>query len=172
MGGVRLSLFKSLNRSIKNSSCKQTRLAEYASLGPAKSSPFQKKERYASFRAIGCGYPLDRSSLESKPSLSIVSSFSSSLRLHNAKPFLGVHSSFLGGHSSYPRAFSTGTGDGNGIDWVDKAKDVLHTSVDAVTETARKAKESSAELSPHVQQLLDSNPYLKDVIVPVSLTMT
>ncbi|KAJ0250005.1 Mechanosensitive ion channel protein 1 [Hirschfeldia incana] len=46
-------------------------------------------------------------------------------------------------------------------DWVHKAKDVLH-------ETANKAKEASDQLTPHVQQLFDSNPYLKDV----SLTMT
>ncbi|KAF8051377.1 hypothetical protein N665_1737s0001 [Sinapis alba] len=52
----------------------------------------------------------------------------------------------------FARAFSSQP---DGIDWVHKAKDVFHD-----------------ELTPHLQQLLDSNPYLKDVMVPVSLTMT
>uniref|UniRef100_A0A1J3FB49 Mechanosensitive ion channel protein 1, mitochondrial n=2 Tax=Noccaea caerulescens TaxID=107243 RepID=A0A1J3FB49_NOCCA len=195
MAGVRLSLLQSLHRSTK-SSCKPhsahvrrpfSRLAEYAKQPPAKSSPvfsgFQKKkEPYACFnllnshvRAIGCAYPLDGA----KASPSMVP-FSSNLRMPNAKLF--IYSTPLLGHSSYARAFSTkpdivspgatGSGDGNSIDWVEKAKDVLQTSVDAVTETARKANEASNELTPHVQQLLDSNPYLKDVIGPVSLTMT
>ncbi|CAD5326680.1 unnamed protein product [Arabidopsis thaliana] len=108
-------------------------------------------------------------------------SFSSNIRLHNdAKPF-----NYLS-HSSYARAFSsksddfgsivasgvTGSGDGNGNDWVEKAKDVVQTSVNAVAETAKKTKDVSDEMIPHVQQFLDSNPYLKDVIVPVSLTVT
>lgn len=178
MAGVRLSLLKSLYRSI-NSSCKPhsaqvRRLAEeYTDLQPAKSfcvfSAFQKKEPYTSFnllksrvRAIGFGYPL----------LDGVSN----LRMHSAKPF-NYSIPLLLSHSSYARPFSstpgaTGTGDGNDIDWVDKAKHVLQTSVDAVTETARKTKDASDEMIPHVQQLLDSNPYLKEVIFPISLTMT
>lgn len=181
MAGVRLSLLRSRHRSI-SSSC-YSRLAEYANLQAAKSSPVfsgfhKKKEPYASslnllnshVRAFGSGFPLDGAS----PSSPSVVSFSSNLRLLNAKPF--NYSTHLLGHSSYARAFSTKPdslgGDGNGIDWVDKAKDVLHTIVDALTETARKAREASDELTPHVQQLLDSNPYLKDVIVPVGLTMT
>ncbi|VVB06789.1 unnamed protein product [Arabis nemorensis] len=201
MAGVRLSLLRSLHRSVNSSSCKPHHQAQvrrsYSRLTeprPANSSSpvfsgFQKKEPYASFnllnshvRAFSCGFPLDGVSHKSKRSSPSVVSFSSNLRLLNAKPF--YYSTPLLGHSSYTRAFSTkpddlgsivasgATGDGNGIDWVEKAKDVLHTSVDAVTETARKAREASDELTPHVQQLLDSNPYLKDVIVPVSLTMT
>ena len=46
----------------------------------------------------------------------------------------------------------------------------LQSSVDDVTETAKKTKDVSDEMIPHVQQ--DSNPYLKDVIIPVTLTMT
>ncbi|CAN7000107.1 unnamed protein product [Brassica oleracea var. botrytis] len=69
----------------------------------------------------------------------------------NAKPF-----------PLLARAFSSQP---DGTDWVHKAKDVFY-------ETANKAKEASDELTPHVQQLLDANPYLKEVMVPVSLTMT
>lgn len=199
MAGVRLSLLRSLHRSsckphhqaqVRRS---YSRLTEYSNPRPANSSPvfsgIQKKEPHASFnllnshvRAFSCGFPLDGESNKSKRSSPSVVSFSSNLRLHSAMPF--YYSTPLLGHSSYTRAFSTkpddlgssigasGGSDGNGIDWVEKAKDVLNTSVDAVTETARKARDASDELTPHVQQLLDSNPYLKDVIVPVSLTMT
>lgn len=201
MAGVRLSLLKSLYRST-SSSCKPhsaqvlrpfSRLADYADLLLAKSSSMvQKKQPYASFnllnshpaRSITCGNPLLHGvSHKPKPSPSpSIVSFSSNLRLHNNfKPF-NYSIPFLG----YSRAFSsksdnfgsivapgvTGTGDGNDIDWVDKAKDVLQTSVDAVTETARKTKEASDEMIPHVHQFLHSNPYLKEVIVPISLTMT
>ncbi|CAH8273656.1 unnamed protein product [Arabidopsis lyrata] len=172
MAGVRLSLLKSLQRSI-NSSSKPHSAAKSL-------SGFQKKEPYASFnllnnshaRSFTCGInPLDGP----KASPSMVSF----TRLHNAKPF-NYSIPFLG-HSSYARAFSSksdgivspgGDGNGNDIDWVEKAKDVLQTSVDAVSETARKTKEASDEMIPHVQQFLDSNPYLKEVIVPISLTMT
>ncbi|KFK30613.1 hypothetical protein AALP_AA6G004300 [Arabis alpina] len=154
MAGFRLSLLRSLHRSVNSSSKPAQSLRSYSRLAEsANSSPvfsgFNKKEPHAS-------------------------SLSSNLRLLNATPF--NYSTPLLGYSSYTRAFSskpdnlaTGNGDGNGIDWVEKAKDVLNT---AVTETAKKARDASDELTPHVQQLLDSNPYLKDVIVPVSLTMT
>lgn len=53
-----------------------------------------------------------------------------------------------------------------GSDFVDKVKDAWHTAVDAGTYTAQKAKEASDELIPYTHQLLDSHPYLKDVIIP------
>ncbi|CAN8237648.1 unnamed protein product [Cochlearia groenlandica] len=161
MAGVRLSLLKSLYRSIKPSSSSSANLRS----SPLLSRSHEKKETYSSFSphhltAFAFRYPLH----ESKP----IVSFPSNLRLLHAKPF--NYSLPL----SCSRAFSSNSaaGDGNGVDWFDKAKDVLQNSTDAVTETARKAKEASHELTPHVQQFLDSNPYLKEVIVPVSLTMT
>lgn len=175
MAGVRLSLLKSLQRSINSSSKPHSAAKSF--------SGFQKKEPYASFnllnnshaRSFTCGRnPLDGP----KASPSMVP-FTPNLRLHNAKPF--NYSIPFSGHSSYARAFSSksdgivapgGDGNGNDIDWVEKAKDVLQTSVDAVSETARKTREASDEMIPHVQQFLDSNPYLKEVIVPISLTMT
>ncbi|XP_010426808.1 PREDICTED: mechanosensitive ion channel protein 1, mitochondrial-like [Camelina sativa] len=168
MAGVRLTILKSLQRSA--------------------SSAFRKKEPFnllnsphiARSITTTCGNPLldGVSSPSHRPKAS-----SSNLGL---KPF-NYSIPFLG-HYSYARAFSskpdnfgsivapavTGTGDGsNGdVDWVVKAKDVLQTSVDAVTQTARKTKEASDDMIPHVHQFLDSNPYLKEVIVPISLTMT
>ncbi|OMP00352.1 Mechanosensitive ion channel MscS [Corchorus olitorius] len=59
-----------------------------------------------------------------------------------------------------------------GSEWVDKVKEAWHSVVDGIRYTGNKAKEASNELQPHVEQLLDSHPYLKDVIVPVGLTLT
>ncbi|KAK9280525.1 hypothetical protein L1049_014217 [Liquidambar formosana] len=59
-----------------------------------------------------------------------------------------------------------------GSDWVDKVKDALQSAVDAATFTGQKAKEASDEMTPYVQQLLDSHPYLRNVIIPVSGTLT
>lgn len=55
-------------------------------------------------------------------------------------------------------------------DWPEKIKDLWQSAVDAATHTGQKAKEASAELSPHVEQFLDSHPYIKNVVVPVSVT--
>ncbi|KAK3009393.1 hypothetical protein RJ639_014656 [Escallonia herrerae] len=59
-----------------------------------------------------------------------------------------------------------------GNDLVDKVKDVWKSAVDAVSYTGEKAKEASTELTPYVEQLLDSHPYLRDVIVPVGCTLS
>lgn len=56
-----------------------------------------------------------------------------------------------------------------GSEVVDKVKDAWQNVVDF---TGQKVKEASDELNPHLQQLLDANPYLKDVIIPVSCTLT
>ncbi|KGN56499.1 mechanosensitive ion channel protein 1, mitochondrial isoform X1 [Cucumis sativus] len=58
-----------------------------------------------------------------------------------------------------------------GRDLLEKVKDVWQSAVDAASFTGQKAKEVSDELSPHVDKLLDSHPYLKNVIVPVSMTL-
>lgn len=73
--------------------------------------------------------------------------------------------------SVVPAASGASEGD-IGNYWLDKAKDVWQSAVDATSYTGQKAKEASAELSPYVDQFLDSHPYLKDVIVPVSATLT
>ncbi|XP_074272879.1 mechanosensitive ion channel protein 1, mitochondrial [Silene latifolia] len=62
-----------------------------------------------------------------------------------------------------------GGGDGGmvGGEWVDKVKDGFKSVVDV---TSQKAQETSDQLTPHVQQVLDSNPYLKDIVVPIGGT--
>ncbi|KAH6779916.1 Mechanosensitive ion channel protein [Perilla frutescens var. hirtella] len=58
-----------------------------------------------------------------------------------------------------------------GDDWIPKIKEVWQSAVEAVKYTGEKAKEASNEAAPHVQQLLDAHPYLRDVIVPVGGTL-
>lgn len=75
---------------------------------------------------------------------------------------------------------ASGTSDGGvgnlegvlGGDWDVKIKDAGRSVVDAVTVTGEKAKESWNVLIPHVQQILDANPYLRDVVWPISGTLT
>ena len=59
-----------------------------------------------------------------------------------------------------------------GSDWVDKVKDVWQSAVDAAAYSGQKAKETSEELAPYVDQLLDSHPYLKNIVIPVGSTLT
>ena len=57
-------------------------------------------------------------------------------------------------------------------EWIDKVKDAWKTVVDAANVAGEKAKEASDVLTPHVQQVWDTHPYLKDVVVPVGGTLT
>lgn len=66
---------------------------------------------------------------------------------------------------------SVSDGSVGGDDWVPKLKEAWETTVEAVKYTGEKAKEASNEAAPHIQQLLDSHPYLRDVIVPVGGTL-
>lgn len=76
-----------------------------------------------------------------------------------------------GGDLGVPAASGASEGDVSN-DLVDKAKQVWQSALDAATYTGQKAKEASVELSPYVDQFLASHPYLKNVIVPVSATLT
>lgn len=68
-----------------------------------------------------------------------------------------------------PAASESGSG---GSDIVDMAKETWNSTVDAITYVGERAKEASNEVTPHVQQMLESHPYLRDVIAPVSGTLT
>ncbi|KAL0379481.1 UNVERIFIED_CONTAM: Mechanosensitive ion channel protein 1, mitochondrial [Sesamum angustifolium] len=72
-----------------------------------------------------------------------------------------------------PRASGTSVGSAGigGDDWIGKLKEVWQSTVEAVKYTGEKAKEASDEAAPHVQQWLDTHPYLRDVIVPVGGTL-
>ncbi|XP_065859710.1 mechanosensitive ion channel protein 1, mitochondrial [Euphorbia lathyris] len=58
-----------------------------------------------------------------------------------------------------------------GINWVDKVKDTWQSAGDATTSIVEKTKQLSDELIPYGQQFLESYPYLKNVMAPVSYTM-
>ncbi|KAL0397932.1 UNVERIFIED_CONTAM: Mechanosensitive ion channel protein 1, mitochondrial [Sesamum calycinum] len=66
---------------------------------------------------------------------------------------------------------SVGSAGIGGDDWIGKLKEVWQSTVEAVKYTGEKAKEASDEAAPHVQQWLDTHPYLRDVIVPVGGTL-
>ncbi|KAK6162276.1 hypothetical protein DH2020_002117 [Rehmannia glutinosa] len=66
---------------------------------------------------------------------------------------------------------SASTGGSGADDWIEKFKEVWQSTVDAVKFAGEKAKEASNEATPHVQQWLDTYPYLRDVIVPVGGTL-
>lgn len=66
---------------------------------------------------------------------------------------------------------SVSDGSVGGDDWVPKLREAWETTVEAVKYTGEKAKEASNEAAPHIQHLLDSNPYLRDVIVPAGGTL-
>ncbi|XP_057495845.1 mechanosensitive ion channel protein 1, mitochondrial-like [Actinidia eriantha] len=74
-----------------------------------------------------------------------------------------------GGESSVSESGGGGPG---GTEIADMVKNAWQTVEDGMTYTVERAKEASTELSPHVQQWLDQHPYLRDVIVPVSFTLT
>ncbi|KAJ9563317.1 hypothetical protein OSB04_008477 [Centaurea solstitialis] len=71
--------------------------------------------------------------------------------------------------SSGPEVSDTGGFDGN--DLLHKVKEAWHSSVNVASQTGEKAKEALDEVTPHVEQLLDTYPYLRDVIVPVGGTI-
>lgn len=92
------------------------------------------------------------------------------------------YSSFFGGKGDKPRDSEVsavsrtgemGEGDSNliGSDWADKLRDAWHGTMDATSYAGQKVKEASDEFSPYAQQLLESHPYLKNVILPVTYTM-
>ncbi|KAI9089978.1 hypothetical protein K1719_028948 [Acacia pycnantha] len=124
--------------------------------------------------------------LFTRPGASFSPNFSSFF-FHNAFPFASPsmtlllnhrpYSSSLGGNGSRDGStdFQSNSGaidtnasiDSIGTsDWADKIKDAWQSAVETVTYSAQKVKEASDELTPHAQQLLDSHPFLKDVIIP------
>ncbi|XP_028770396.1 mechanosensitive ion channel protein 1, mitochondrial [Neltuma alba] len=126
-----------------------------------------------------------------KPAASISPKFSSFF-FHKALPFASPSMTLLLNHRSYSSSLS-GKGSGDGTtdfpsisganatnaggdsidtsDWADKIKDAWQSAAEAVAYSAQKVKEASDELTPYAQQLLDSHPYLNDVVIPVGGTL-
>lgn len=114
-------------------------------------------------------------SVSSKP---IQTQFMGTLYPFSASSILGSRSfsSSSGGKentqvSAGSGSSSIGNGDTTntiGSEWIDKIKDL---SIDTTNYLGQKVKETTDELVPFAQQLLESHPYLEDVIIPVSGTM-
>lgn len=85
------------------------------------------------------------------------------------------YSSFFGGKgdkSGNPEVSDSYSNDSSVSDLVGRVKEGCQSVIDAAAHTGQKIKEGSDELTPHVQQLLDSLPYLRSVIIPISCTLT
>uniref|UniRef100_A0A251S591 Putative mechanosensitive ion channel protein n=1 Tax=Helianthus annuus TaxID=4232 RepID=A0A251S591_HELAN len=137
----------------------------------------------SSIGVIGHDYTANKSTRSNN--VGIVSPTLSNLRLRTTSPFLGttyllnhrLYSSSAGNRgedvavsgSSGPEGVDTSGFDGN--DLLHKVKEAWHSTVDVASQTSDKAKEAFNEVSPHVEQLLDTHPYLRDVIVPVGGTI-
>lgn len=109
----------------------------------------------------------------------------SNLHLRSTFPLLGtthvlhqrLYSSSTGSRGEEVQASSSSgsevsdTSGFDGNDLLHKVKEAWHSSVNVASQTGEKAKEALDEVTPHVEQLLDTYPYLRDVIVPVGGTI-
>ncbi|KAM1053212.1 hypothetical protein ACFX2I_000682 [Malus domestica] len=111
-------------------------------------------------RALGSEPFLNNQSYRTKP----ISAFSPSLSRSQMRG-VGVPAASSGSEVDVGNSGIVGS------DWVGKFKDAWQCAVDAATYTGQKAKETSTEQSPYIQQLLDSNPHLRNVVVPVGCTL-
>lgn len=66
---------------------------------------------------------------------------------------------------------ATGASDEAGGEWIDMANSATKSVKDAIMYAGTKAKETSEELMPVLQQWMDSSPYVKDTIIPAGWTM-
>ncbi|KAH7513085.1 hypothetical protein FEM48_Zijuj12G0159000 [Ziziphus jujuba var. spinosa] len=196
MAGVRFSILKSVYNSTKSSLkpqafqshdfCMEYVRPSYANVirNYAKGAESCRNFINAHSQILGSQSLFDNNFHTKKPTSVISSTLSNSL-FGRATPLVSVssiskycsYSSSSGGdtnrngESGVPAASGSGEVD-VGNDWVEKAKEVWQSALDVATYTGQKAKESSVELSPYVQHWLDSHPYLRNVIVPVGVTMT
>ncbi|KAL6651256.1 hypothetical protein ACP70R_010181 [Stipagrostis hirtigluma subsp. patula] len=64
-----------------------------------------------------------------------------------------------------------GTAGGDGSSWIEILDNARKSTVDATTDAGKKVKELTDAITPHVQQLFDSNPNLEKVVVPLGGTL-
>ena len=151
-----------------------------------KESPFAANFVNTRFRIPSVACPVDTQCYKGKH----VNAFS---RLGSSIPLISVipiskyrsYSSYFGSKGDTPQEKEVPAAAGvtepevsdsgvMGSDRVDKVKDkdVWQSAVDAAAYSGQKAKETSDELAPYVDQLLDSHPYLKNIVIPVGSTLT
>ncbi|XP_042497590.1 mechanosensitive ion channel protein 1, mitochondrial-like [Macadamia integrifolia] len=91
-----------------------------------------------------------------------------------------AYSSFFGGKKDEPRNPEVSAASDSNVDttdlvandWIDNVKNALQSATEVVVYTGQRFKEASDELTPHVQQLLDYYPYLRNILIPVGGTLT
>ncbi|KAI5421833.1 mechanosensitive ion channel protein 1, mitochondrial [Lathyrus oleraceus] len=89
-----------------------------------------------------------------------------------------MYSSSLGGKGSgngETEVAASDNGGGDSVvsgDLVERVKDTWKSVAETASYAGEKIKETSDDLTPYVQQLLDSHPYLNMVVVPVGGTLT
>ncbi|XP_020223153.1 mechanosensitive ion channel protein 1, mitochondrial [Cajanus cajan] len=111
--------------------------------------------------------------------------FRSALPFASASHMLNrrMYSSSVGGKGSRDGGTEVAAGSGAsdmnttgdsvvGGDWVGRIKDTWQSVVDAASYAGQKVKETSDDLIPYAQQLLDSHPYLNNVVIPVGGTLS
>ncbi|PWA35084.1 Like-Sm (LSM) domain-containing protein [Artemisia annua] len=103
-----------------------------------------------SFSSVGRDYSTKANRSSTRPNnVDVIGSKLSNLNLRSSSPLIGAT------YLLNRRLYSASSG-----------KDDV-----AARGTSEKAKEAFIEVSPHVEKLLDANPYLRDVIVPVGGTV-
>ncbi|KAI4347066.1 hypothetical protein L6164_007915 [Bauhinia variegata] len=134
------------------------------------------------FRNLTFKSPVNSHLFNTKSNASFSPKFSS-FGYRNALSFASMN---ILGHRSYSSSLGgKGSRDGNtevpagssadmsaSNDWIDKVKDIWHNAVETATYAGQKVKETSDEMTPHVEQLLESHPYLNNVVIPVAGLVT
>ncbi|MED6149067.1 U2 snRNP complex subunit msl1 [Stylosanthes scabra] len=197
---VRFSHLKRLQSSIKGSLnvelCQNSldmNIARISRLpSDSLSNVYYKKELQSSrifaknqFSSIASEYRAKHNALV-YPRLTSSFCFPGALPFASMSPVLNcrTYSSSFGGKGSRDDngtevAAGSGAGDVNsGDDSVvagdlpEKMKDAWKSVVETAKHAGEKVKETSDELTPYAQQLLDSHPYLNKVVIPVGSTLT
>ncbi|GMY23716.1 mechanosensitive ion channel protein 1, mitochondrial isoform X1 [Fagus crenata] len=191
MARVRASVLKSLRNSVNQFSKLQS-FRSYNSDMKLHARPlldfvnqnYHTKELQSPETSLGSQSLLYTQCYKTKPVISFSPSLSNSCFRSNSplvliSPFsnhrLYSSSSSSNADKAGDPAVSAASGDGSdggvfGSDFGDKVKDAWQSAVDAGTFTVQKAREVSDELIPYAHQLLDSHPYLKNVVIPVGST--
>ncbi|CAH9112724.1 unnamed protein product [Cuscuta epithymum] len=130
------------------------------------------QDHLASHRQCNWGSYLSRPSLSSYPlrSVSLVGINPIwSVRLYSSS--VGSQGTPSVGSDSAISGASMGSGGSDGSEWILKAKEAFQSLGSVMSYTGEKAREASSDLTPYIQQIVDANPYLRDVIAPISGTL-
>ncbi|XVF33279.1 hypothetical protein REPUB_Repub17cG0155200 [Reevesia pubescens] len=201
MAGIRLSRLRSLSNSLYsssklpslpfyNSNSKLTRTADHKFVRPSYAyvdSFYDNRETQSAAKfmnthiKVAVSDPFTDNCFRKSNPMSVSSLTSSTLRFWSVFTFVSVSPVLK--HQSYSLSFSSkadksvesevsAASGGGEIDVSNSGVIGSDWCCGCNGYSGQKAKEASNELKPHVEQLLDTLPYLKDVVVPVGFTLT